>query len=161
MLSYLVQLLFSVLPDTRLYQFKALLLRLRGFRIGNNVRVVSSVQIKLKHFTVGDNTFIGHSTLIIGGDASVKVGGNVDIAPRCVIVTGTHEIGDSTHRAGRGKSERIIIGDGTWIGAHSTILGGVCIGQGCVIAAGSLVREDIDDDCLAAGIPAQVIRKLA
>jgi acetyltransferase-like isoleucine patch superfamily enzyme len=160
MLSYIIQILFSVLPDTRFYRFKAFLLRLRGFQIGNNVRVVSSVKIKLKYLSVGDNTFIGHETLITGGDALVEIGKNVDIAPRCVIVTGTHEIGDSTHRAGEGKSQSIIIGDGTWIGAHSTMLGGACIGQGCVVAAGSLVHENIDNNCLVAGVPAQVIRKL-
>jgi len=124
------------------------------------VRAVSSVKMKLKWLSVGDNTFIGHETLITGGDVLVKIGKNVDIGPRCVIVTGTHEIGDSTHRAGEGKSQSIIIGGGTWIGAHSTILGGVSIGQGCVIAAGSLVSENIDDNCLVAGVPARVIRKL-
>jgi acetyltransferase-like isoleucine patch superfamily enzyme len=160
MLSYLIQLLFPFLPETRLYPFKSFLLRLRGFRIGNNVRVVSSVIIRLKFLSIGNDSFIGHDTLIAGGDALVKIGQNVDIAPRCVIVTGTHEIGDSTHRAGKGMSQSISIGDGTWIGANSTILGGVCIGQGCVIAAGSLVRENIDSNCLVAGNPAQVIRKL-
>jgi acetyltransferase-like isoleucine patch superfamily enzyme len=158
--SYIIQFLFSVLPDTRLYRFKAFLLRLRGFQIGDNVRVVSSVKLKLKYLSVEDNSFIGHETLIAGGDALVQIGQNVGIAPRCVIITGTHEIGDSTNRAGEGKSESIIIGDGTWIGAHSTILGGVCIGHGCVIAAGSLVCEDIDDNRLVAGVPAKVIRKL-
>jgi acetyltransferase-like isoleucine patch superfamily enzyme len=160
MLSYIVQSIFPLLPDTRLFRFKAALLRLRGFQIGHNVRVVSSVKLKLRYLSVGDNTYISHDTLIEGGDVLVQIGQNVDIAPRCVILTGTHEIGDSTHRAGKGKSESVIIGNGTWIGAHSTILGGVCIGQGCVIAAGSLVREDIDDNCLVAGVPARVIREL-
>jgi len=116
--------------------------------------------MRLKLLSIGNNSFVGHDTLIAGGDALVRIGQNVDIAPRCVIVAGTHEIGDSTHRAGKGMSQGISIGDGTWIGANSTILGGVCIGQGCVIAAGSLVREDIDSNCLVAGNPAQVIRNL-
>jgi acetyltransferase-like isoleucine patch superfamily enzyme len=79
MLSYIIQVLFSLLPDTRFYRFKAFLLRLRGFQIGENVRVVSSVKIKLKNLSVGDNTFIGHETLITGGDALVQIGKNVDI----------------------------------------------------------------------------------
>lgn len=124
------------------------------------MRVVSSVNFRLRHLSIGNNTFIGHETLIVGGDALVQIGQNVDIAPRCVIVTGSHEIGDSLHRAGEGKSENITIGDGTWVGAHSTILGGVSIGKGCVIAAGSLVSHSIDNDCLVAGVPAKVIRKL-
>lgn len=160
MLSYMIQFLFSVLPDTRLFPLKGFLLRLRGFHIGKNVRIVSSAKLKLKYLSVGDNIYINHDTLIQGGDVLVQIGKNVDVAPRCVIVTGTHEIGDSMHRAGKGKSESIVIGDGTWAGAHSTILGGVRIGRGCIIAAGSLVREDIEDNCLVAGIPAKVIRKL-
>jgi len=160
MLSYIIQLVFPLLPDTRLFRLKAFLLRLRGFHIGHNVRVVSSVKIKLKMLSVGDNTFIGHDTLIAGGDALVEIGRDVDIAPRCVLLTGSHEIGSSDHRAGAGNSQSIKIGDGTWIGGSTTILGGVQIGRGCVIGAGSLVRSDIDDDCLAAGVPARVIREL-
>ena len=77
-LSYVIQIMFSVLPDTRFYPLKSFLLRLRGFEIGNNVRVVSSVKIKLKQLLVRDNTFIGHETLIEGGNAFVQIGKNVD-----------------------------------------------------------------------------------
>lgn len=159
-LSYVIQFIFCILPDTRLYRFKTFLLRILGFDIGKNVRVVSSVKLKLKMLSVGDNSFIGHDTLIEGGNAYVRIGNNVDISPRCVIVTGTHEIGNSKHRAGLGKSEDIMIGDGTWIGAHSTILGGTCIGAGCIIGAGSLVHGNIEDNRLVAGIPAKFIRSL-
>ena len=160
MLSYLIQLLFAILPDTRLYGFKAQLLRMRGFQIGHNVRVVSSVKTKLPSLTIGDQSFIGHNTLIAGGAAKVLIGQYVDIAPNCVIVTGTHEIGDATHRAGAGKSYDIVIGDGTWVGASVTILGGVSIGTGCIIGAGSLVNENVEPNSLVAGVPAKLIRKL-
>lgn len=160
MLSYIIQMLFSLLPDTRLYRFKAYLLRLRGFTIGDNVRVVSSAKLKLKYLSVGENTFISHDTLIQGGDVLVQIGKNVDIAPRCIIAFGTHEIGDASHRAGQGESRSVTIGDGTWIGAHSTILGGVNIGKGCIIAAGSLVREDVPDNIMVAGVPARFKRFL-
>jgi acetyltransferase-like isoleucine patch superfamily enzyme len=161
MKAYLIQLLFSLLPDTRCFGFKVFLLRLRGYQIGPNVRVVSSVKLKVKYLSVGDNTYISHDTLIQGGDVPVRIGRYVDIAPRCVILTGRHAIGDSTHRAGPGRSESITIGDGTWIGASSTILGGVRIGEGCLIAAGSLVREDVDENWLVAGVPARMKRRLS
>lgn len=160
MVSYLLQLFFSLLPDSRLYALKAILLRFRGFKIGNNVRVISSAKFKVKYLSIGNNSFISHDTLIQGGDALVWIGQNVDIAPRCVILTGSHEIGGSTHRAGKGFSNGVTIGDGTWVGANSTILGGINIGNGCVIAAGSLVRENVEDNTLVAGVPARVIRKL-
>jgi acetyltransferase-like isoleucine patch superfamily enzyme len=159
MISYLIQVIFAALPDTRFFEIKSFLLRLRGFKVGKNVRVVSSVKLKVKYLSIGDNTYISFDTLIEGGDVLIQIGRNVDIAPRCVIVSGTHKIGGSNHRAGEGMSHPITIGDGTWIGAASTLLGGICIGKGCVIAAGSLVRENIDENCLVAGVPAKVIRK--
>jgi len=160
MISYIIQFLFSILPDSHCFNLKSFLLRLRGFEIGKNVRIVSSVKIKTKYFSIGDNSFIGYETLIAGGDALIKIGKNVDIAPRCAIISGTHEIGDSTHRADQGVSKEIIIGDGTWIGANTTILAGVTIGNGSIVAAGSLVNDNIESDFLVAGVPARVIRKL-
>lgn len=53
----------------------------------------------------------------------------------------------------------ITIGDGVWIGMNAVILKGVTIGSGSVIAAGALVNSDIPDHCLAAGVPARVIRQ--
>jgi maltose O-acetyltransferase len=160
MRSYLIQFLFSILPDTRYFRFKRWLLRQRGFQIGHQVRIVSSVKMKLRLLSVGDNTYISHDTLIEGGDASVWIGRDVDIGPRCAIITGTHLLGESSHRAGKGISRDIKIGEGTWIGASSTILGGVQIGKGCVIAAGSVVRENVDDNCLFISHPKKIKRQL-
>ncbi|MFC2166847.1 acyltransferase [Acidobacteriota bacterium] len=50
----------------------------------------------------------------------------------------------------------IKIGDGVWIGMNSMILKGVTIGDGAVIAAGSVVNRDIPARCLAAGVPAKI-----
>jgi len=160
MRSYLIQFLFSLLPDTRCFRLKAWLLRRRGFKIGDRVSVVSSAKFKLKRLSVGDGTYINAETLIMGGDASVEIGKNVDISPRCVIVAGTHMLGEPARRAGKGISRDIVIGEGSWVGANATILGGVRIGRGCVIAAGSVVREDVEDDCLFISLPKRVKRVL-
>ena len=45
-----------------------------------------------------------------------------------------------------------------WIAANAVVLGGVTIGDGAVIGAGSVVTKDIPDDCVAVGNPARVIR---
>ena len=57
------------------------------------------------------------------------------------------------------KSKPIVIEDNVWIGVNVLILKGVTIGHGSVIAAGSIVTRDIPCNCLAAGIPAKVIRE--
>jgi acetyltransferase-like isoleucine patch superfamily enzyme len=56
-------------------------------------------------------------------------------------------------------SKPIVIKDNVWIGINVTILKGVTIGEGAVIAAGSLVNKDIPAKCLAGGVPAKVIKE--
>ena len=54
----------------------------------------------------------------------------------------------------------VTIGDNVWVAANATILPGVKIGEGAVIAAGAVVTEDIPANVMAAGIPARVIKQL-
>ena len=64
-------------------------------------------------------------------------------------------ISDIRQAWGTGDSvSTITIGEGSWIGAHSSILGNVKIGKGCVIGAGSVVLRDVPDYCVVAGNPA-------
>jgi maltose O-acetyltransferase len=58
-----------------------------------------------------------------------------------------------------GESREIIIEDDVWIGAKATILKGVKIGQGAVVAVGSVVTKDIPANAIAAGVPAKVIKE--
>lgn len=71
-----------------------------------------------------------------------------------------HVIGDSKQRAGKNVYSDINVGTGVWIGAKVTVLPGVTIGNGCVIAAGSVVTFDCEDNCLYAGNPARKKRLL-
>lgn len=57
-------------------------------------------------------------------------------------------------------SKPIVLGDHVWIGAHSTICGGVSIGHGSVIGAGSVVLHDIPSGAIAVGVPCKVIRMI-
>lgn len=75
-------------------------------------------------------------------------------------INGTHEIGNETRRAAQEITKRIIVGDGSWIGADSIIMSGVTIGKGVVIGAGSLVTSDLDDNAIYFGRPARLYKKL-
>jgi acetyltransferase-like isoleucine patch superfamily enzyme len=105
------------------------------------------------------NTFIGDYVLITGG--SIAIGNNCDIAPRCVIHAGSHELGLRNRRAGKIYAGTIEIGDGTWIGTNATILAGAKIGKGVIVAAGAVViAGEYPDDILLAGTPAKIKKKL-
>ena len=77
-----------------------------------------------------------------------------------LLCTSTHDFFKSEKRAGQPIAKKIIIEDGTWIGARSIILPGVVIGKGCVIAAGSVVIKDCEPNFLYGGNPAKKIKKL-
>ena len=65
--------------------------------------------------------------------------------------------GDAENSVSKGD---IIIDDDVWIGHHVTILTGVHVGQGVVIAAGAVVTKDVPDHSLVAGVPAKIIKQI-
>ena len=90
---FLYHLLMLFIPATKLFNLKSTLLRWCGADIGKNVRIVSSAKFYLNgKLIVGDNTWIGHEVLIVGGNAPIKIGKDCDIAPRVTIASGTHKI---------------------------------------------------------------------
>jgi len=92
---------------------------------------------------------------------AVTIGADVDIAPACVIATGTHDIGGPERRAGAGRVAPIRIGRGTWVGMRVAILAGAEIGEGSIVAAGSVVLPGAyPRNVLLAGVPARVVREL-
>lgn len=158
---YIVGHIVRLLPDTRCFGIKRSLFRMCGVRIGDNVRICSSVKIiGNAPLTIGDNVWIGHETMIIASE-EVKIEPFVNIAPRVYIGTGTHEI-DTTgvSIAGIGKSLPITIGEGAWICANSSIIAGVKIGKKSIVAAGAVVLHDVPDGELWGGIPAKKIKTL-
>lgn len=125
----------------------------RANEIDSTVRIMGPLSsfCKLK---IGSDTFIGRA-FSCEGNGIVCIGKNCDIAPQVTILTGTHEIGDCSRRAGSGITTDVSIGDGVWIGACSVILPGVHIGNGCIIGAGAVVTKDVPDNTKAIGIPAK------
>ncbi len=130
-------------------------------RADRKTPIVSSARFHLtRKLEIESNTWIGHEVLLVGGDADVLIGKDVDIAPRVNIVTGTHKpFGAPEKAAGEGYSLPITISDGAWVGAASTILGGVTLGKQSLIAAGALVRDSVGHSSMVGGVPAVSIRK--
>lgn len=106
---------------------------------------------------IGSNSFINYFTQFHSG---YDERGKITLGERCYIgmnvnfCTISHELGDSSQRAGKNTYQPITVGNGAWIGANSVILPGVTIGEGCVISAGSIVIKDCEPNTLYAGNPA-------
>ncbi len=126
----------------------------------------SAVLLDKKNLDLGDNTWVGHYS-IIDSSYGVKIGEGCQLAAWIGIYShsshiairllGKNYIGtDKHHRVGyqRGAVE---IGEYTFVGAQSIILPGVKIGKGCLIGAQSLVSKSVPDFSIVTGNPAQVI----
>ena len=92
---------------------------------------------------------------------SISLGKEVAIGPDVTICDGDSHylsLGEDSGVSGNPDTP-IVLEDHVWVGARAIILKGVTIGAGSVIAAGSVVVKDIPPGCLAAGVPAKVIRQ--
>ena len=152
---FLVNKLFC---GTRFFGIKRKLLKNCGFVIGKNTKVVGPLRVT-GDLIIGENCWIG-TGFTVHGNGSVTIGSDCDIAPDVVFLTGSHEIGDSGRRAGKGKKFDIVIGNSSWVGARSTFCENIAIGNSCIIGACSFVNKNFSTDTFIAGAPAKDKRKL-
>ena len=109
------------------------------------------------HF--GENVFVNHGCYFMDG-GGITIGSNVFIGPFCGFYTANHPLDYANRNRGLEKALPIKVGDNCWFGANVTILPGVTIGNGCVIAAGSVVSKDVEDNSLIAGVPAKKVKEI-
>jgi maltose O-acetyltransferase len=111
---------------------------------------------------LGDNVYMNANCFILDC-AKITVGNNVMFAPNVQIYAATHPLGGN-ERIVNGKiidlSKPVTIGNDVWIGGGAIILPGVTVGDNVVIGAGSVVTKDVPSNCVAAGNPAKIIKKL-
>jgi len=111
--------------------------------IGNNVGISGATIYAKRGIIIGDNTLIGGNVKIIDNDF--------------------HPVEAEVRRATPHEHMNmapIVIGENVFIGCNALILKGVTIGNNAVIGAGSVVIKDVPANCVAAGNPARVIKKL-
>lgn len=111
--------------------------------------------------TIGNN--VGMSSTRMWIHDSLSIGNNVKIGAGVLLIdTDCHPISYKVRRnSNEGTfSAPIVIEDDVWVGAQSIVLKGVTIGARSIIGAGSVVTKSIPADCIAAGNPCKVIRKI-
>ena len=135
-----------------------------------NGRLVAEIENSL--IDIKDNVFIGGNT-IIDCKQEIIIEDNVLVSYECVIFDhDSHSVISSERKNdlndfknnslkwGKVKSKKILIKKNAWICARSMILKGVTIGKGSIVAAGSVVTEDVPDYSLVAGNPAKFIKEV-
>ncbi len=138
----------------------------RRFSFGKNPYIGRLVYMWAKHkISVGDNFYIGKFSQI---ECDAEIGHDVMFANRVALI-GRYDhhyqqVGVPTRLASRisdkdynwkGLDEKVVIGDDVWVGYGAIILSGVTIGEGSIIAAGSLVTKDVEPYSIYAGVPAK------
>lgn len=116
-------------------------------------------------FYGADIVLFKNSKLILGKsyincDCKIRCHSLISIGDNCAI---SHDVtimdSDAHELSGSNKKSEVRIGNNVWIGSRVTILKGVNIGDGSVVAAGSLLTKDVPPGVLVAGIPAKIIRE--
>ena len=110
---------------------------------------------------IDTNTFINNSFSAIVDSSSITIGKDCLIGTDVQIYDSDfHGLAPNERRSTSGESQPVHISDNVFIGNNAIILKGCRIGKNSVIAAGSLVCNDIPDNVIAAGVPCKVIRAL-
>jgi acetyltransferase-like isoleucine patch superfamily enzyme len=156
----IMQFLF-LLPRFRwLNWLKAVFLRLNGAKIGVRVTIYPYVWIENgRNLIIEDDVDLAMGVIIVS-PGGVRIGARTLIGYRSQIFSTNHVIPDAGGRIhGSGHTTAAVnIGKDVWIGASCQIMPGVTIGDGAVVAAGSVVTKDVPPLGIVAGVPAKLMR---
>lgn len=112
-----------------------------------------------KNIFVGKD-FIANYNVTILDIGKVTIGNNVWIGPNTLITTVGHPISPEGRKKHLAFQKPITIGNNVWIGGNVAILPGITIGDNSVVGAGAVVTKDVPADCVVAGVPAKIVRKI-
>lgn len=136
-------------------------------RCGESVSIGYNANITPENVSLGNRVSLGNNITILSTRANVIIGNNVMTGPNVTIISGDHR----TDILGRTmisvkdseklpqNDQDVIVHDDVWIGANVTILKGVEIGQGSIVAAGAVLTKSVPEYSVVGGVPAKVIKK--
>jgi len=161
----LADLLVIALPRLCFCRLRTAIYRLAGIRIGPRTLVFGRLTLAgpgpvHKRLQIGADCII-NAPLFLDLSAEIRIGNRVSIGHHCVFVTAHHEVGPPSFRAGRNIGRPVLVEDGSWIAARSTLLPGVTVGQSSIVASGAVVTRDVPSNVLVGGVPARPIKTLA
>lgn len=132
-------------------------------RLDENAKIIINGDARI--FYGGDVYLFKDAVLTIGNsyinsNCTLRVTNKVIIGNGCAIAWNVSIMDSEFHCIdGKLNASPIIIEDHVWVGANSTILPGVTVGYGAIVAAGAVVKDNVPPKCLVAGIPARIIKE--
>lgn len=137
-----------------------ILLKTIAKEVGDNVLIAPDVYIfNPENISIGKNVSI-HPMCYIEAKGNIEIEDDVSIAHGVTILSVNHIYSDlNTPIKDQGiKCKETKIKSNVWIGAKVSVLAGVTVGSGSVIAAGAVVTKDVDEFCVVGGVPAKIIK---
>ncbi len=135
----------------------------KGWVLGDNVTISFRDVSKVGGGKIicSDNVCINAGSMLVAF-VDIKIGKNSTLAYRSLLSTNANPNAPYNELCNLYPPvhKEIVIGDNVWIGANAVILPGVTIGNGVVVAAGSVVNCDIPDNVMVAGVPAKIKKQL-
>lgn len=136
-------------------------------KCGSNVRIPKGCSFSgIENVSIGNNVVFGSGMKVLSTRAKLMIGNDVMFGPNVTIVTGDHRIDipgctmiSLTDKDKLPENDQDVVLEGdNWIGANATILKGITIGQGAVVAAGAVVNHDVPPFSIVGGVPARVLK---
>jgi maltose O-acetyltransferase len=155
------QFLWDIIVNSILSSFlcpifvRTFFLRLFGIKIGKSTRIHGNYYIGSKSFGIGENSYLNRRCLLDNENgAKIEIGNGCAIGYNVSFLTTNHDFSNPIKRGGNPVCAGIKVGNGCWIGANVTVLPGVIIDDGCIIAAGAVVTKNCETNTIYAGVPA-------
>jgi maltose O-acetyltransferase len=126
-------------------------------KCGKNFKVASQAFIfNPNGLSVGDHVYIGFNTYLGQGDIVLE---DEVLIGNCSSITGSnHTKKGGSYRFGGFEAKTIKIKRGAWVAGNSSIMSGVTIGEGALVAAGAVVTKDVPANSIVGGVPAKVLK---
>lgn len=136
------------------HHLRRLIYRQCGMHIGHRATIYGGAEVRRPQWiSIGDGSIIGNDA-ILDGRLGIKIGKNVNFSTGVWIWTVQHDYKDPDFIDIGGA---VNIGDNAWLSCRVIVLPGVTIGEGAVVAAGSVVTKDVLPYTVVGGIPAKEI----
>jgi acetyltransferase-like isoleucine patch superfamily enzyme len=146
--------------------FNRPLVKMKLKKVGSNFKLGYRSEISNpQFFSIGDNFYSGpNGYFVTNKHIPVTIGDDIMFGPFCKILGGDHDLKFTENHIRYApesvvENVQIVLENGVWVGANTTILSNAFIGEGAVVASGAIVNGYIPPYCIAFGVPAKRFKR--